>query len=248
MKLRVVIVDDEPLAKDLLSAILEDDGQIDVVAVCMDGETAIEAVLRERPDLVFLDIEMPEMSGLEVAANLIEKMRPDDLPHIIFATAYSHYAVEAFRVNALDYVLKPLEDSVIATSLQRVRKTLAQAGRRDGTAIAKGVANLGHIHLRDGDRIVLMPPEDIFWIEAQGDYVAIHLQTGQRLIRATLKSVEADLPIERFQRVHRSSILNIQALREVVPAASGGATAILSNGHQLSVSRAYRRKLDQRLT
>lgn len=246
-KLRVLIVDDEPLARDLLAAILMDDEGVEVLAKCSDGEAAIDFALRELPNLIFLDIEMPEINGLEIAATLIEKMGVERMPQIIFATAYDHYAIEAFRVNALDYVLKPLADHDIQKCLERVRRTLRLSQGEAKTIQLRDITQLGNISLRDGDKIILIPPENLIRIEAQGDYVALHLNTGTRFIRSTMKSIQATLPSDAFQRVHRSSIINLQAVREVTPGAKGAAVAVLIDGTRVVVSRAYRTILRERL-
>lgn len=247
MKLSAIIVDDEPLARDLLATILAEEEDIDILATCATAESALTEIVRLQPDLVFLDIEIPEMNGLEIVVNLIEKIGVRAMPQIIFTTAYDKYAVEAFRVNALDYVLKPLCDTAIAESLQRVRQTLSKGDRLNRNEMVGRAARLGQLRLRDADRIILLPSDDIFWVEAQRDYVAIHLKNSVRLIRSTLKAIESELPEAQFQRVHRSSILNLTAVREVVQGAKGAATARLSNEDQVAVSRAYGRVLKRRL-
>lgn len=247
MTLSAIIVDDEPLARDLLSTLLAEESDIDVIAICATAESALSKIAELRPDIAFLDIEIPEMNGLEIVVNLIENIGVGDMPQIIFTTAYNQYAVEAFRVNALDYVLKPLCDTALAESLQRVRQTLSKGEKLNRNKIVSQAARLGQVRLRDADRIILLPSEDIYWLEAQGDYVAIHLKSNVRLIRSTLKAIEQDLSEDQFQRVHRSSILNLSTVRELVQGPKGAATAKLSNHDEVAVSRAYGRILKRRL-
>lgn len=246
MSLRTVIVDDEPLARDLLSAILSDDADVELVSVSDNGEDAVRAILETKPDVVFLDINMPEMSGLEVAAILMDGMDAKDLPEIIFATAYEQYAVEAFRVNALDYILKPLSDDDVRRSLSRVRNRLLQASISPmSVRLQKAVQS--QIRIQNGDNLILVEPKDLIRLQAQGDYVELYLSDRKRLIRATLKSVEVGLPHDLFQRVHRSTIINLDAIREVKPAPKGTALVILKDGQSVPVSRTYAAELRGRL-
>lgn len=248
MELRVVIADDEPLARDLLEAVLLEDPNIELMAACASGHEAIEKTIELRPDLIFLDIEMPEMTGLEVAVTLIEKMGLSEVPQIIFATAYDRYAVQAFRVNAVDYVLKPLNDADVSNSLARARRVLKSGQGEQKTHSLRDMAASSQIKLQDGDKIILVPRTSLICAKAQGDYVALFAEGRTRLIRATLKSVEAKLPISSFQRIHRSAVVNLAAVREVTPAAKGAATVYLSNGMDLPVSRAYAAALKRRLS
>lgn len=246
--LDVVIVDDEPLARDLLASILAEYPDINLMSACENGQVALPYIMAGKPDLVFLDIEMPEMTGLEVAVNLIDRLDTKDMPKIVFATAYDQYAINAFKVNAIDYILKPLVDEDVQRALERARYAKNSDSSEDTVASLDRMMKMQNLSLKDGEQIILVPPDQLLLLEAQGDYVSLHLKDRKRLIRATMKSLMNELPESKFQRVHRSFIINIDAIREVVPAAKGAATVTLSTGIKLSVSRTYKGALTKRLT
>lgn len=248
MKLRAIIVDDEPLARDLLQAVIADDTDVEIVAMCASGDEALKAAETLRPDLIFLDIEMPEMTGLEIAQTLIERMGISAMPQIIFTTAYDRYAVDAFKVNAIDYVLKPIDDDTISASINRVRRILQTGQAEARTRDLQENAVEPQLKLQDGEKIVLIPFDDVLHVQAQGDYVAIHTAAGMRLIRSALKNIETCLPPRQFRRVHRSSIINLKAVREVIPAPKSTAVLLLSDGSRVPVSRSYTQALRQSLT
>lgn len=242
MTLTAIIVDDEPLARSLLAAILADIGQVDIVAMCENGFEAIEAVSAYNPDVMFLDIEMPQMNGFGV----IKAIQADILPEIIFTTAYAQYAVEAFEVKALNYVLKPLDDDKIRESVERVKNVLGTGvnpplkseiltALSSPDILSKGRSLI----VKGNDKIAFLDKEDIDWIEADGDYVCIHKDTHTHLVRATLKSVEAELHAPYFQRIHRSTIINLNHVREIISAQKGEAVVVMKAGERLKVSRTY---------
>ena len=247
MTLRVILADDEPLARDLLEAILTEIPDVQLLAKCETGQEAVAAVKDHHPDLIFLDIEMLEMTGLEAAMTLIEEMPISDVPEIIFTTAYDQYALDAFKVSAIDYVLKPINEENIQKSLERARQILNR-GRGVETALnIQRAASISQIRLQDGEKMVLVPRESLLHVRAQGDYVMLYFKDRTRLIRSTLKAVEARLPVDDFKRVHRSSIVNVKAIRELRPAPRGAATLILSNQSELPVSRSFREALQEAL-
>jgi len=250
MILTAIIVDDEPLARNLLSAILADIADIKIVAECENGIEAIQAVVEHAPDVMFLDIEMPEVDGFAV----IKAIQTDILPKIIFTTAYVEYAVEAFRVQALNYVLKPLDEDKIRESIARVRTALGAELKQSEkveilTALKPSIRAKTDqsVIVRDKDKITILNKDDIDWIEADGDYVCIHKGQKTHFIRATLKSVEAELSGMNFQRIHRSTIVNLNKVSEILSAQKGEAIVIMKMGPQLKVSRSYGAELRAKL-
>lgn len=247
MRLTAVIVDDELLALDLLTAILADYSQVDIVAKCSNGFDAVDAVLHHAPDILFLDIEMPEMTGFDV----IRAIQGDIMPKVIFTTAYSQYAVEAFKVQALNYVLKPLDDDKIRESLLRAKDALGRSEFESKSKMLSVIQNINEadkvvakgqntsLVVKGTDKTSFLDKTKLKWVEADGDYVCIHMKDQTHLIRATLKSIEAQLSDINFQRIHRSTIVNLDKIKEIKPAQKGEAIVIMSSGQQLKVSRSY---------
>lgn len=242
MTLRAIIVDDEPLARSLLAAILGDIVDVSIVAQCQNGHEAVEAVIEHTPDVMFLDIEMPQMNGFEV----IKSIQADILPKIIFTTAYAEYAVEAFRVKALNYVLKPLDDQKVHESVERVKAVLGAKEKLPAKAMmlsALGAPDEAlqsrSLIVKDSNNIAFLDKHEIDWIEADGDYVCIHIGANTHLIRATLKSTEAELRDPRFQRIHRSTIINLDRVSEIISMQKGEAIVVMKAGQRLKVSRSY---------
>jgi len=250
MTLTTIIVDDEPLARNLLRAILEEIGDIQVIAECKNGFEAVEAVMRYSPDVMFLDIEMPEMNGFAV----INAIQADILPKIIFTTAYAEYAVEAFRVEALNYVLKPLDDQKIRESVKRVKAFFDSQDDIAAKSTLLKVLEPSEVSVsskalivKDTDTIAFLNKDEIDWVEADGDYVCIHNDKKTRLVRATLKSVEAKLWEANFQRIHRSTIVNLDRVSEIISAQKGEAILVMQDGQRLKVSRSYGSALKSKL-
>ena len=240
--IKVVIVDDEPLARDLLEAVLIDIGTVEIVAICSHGEEAIEAVITHSPDVLFLDIEMPGLNGFDV----IKALQSDILPKIIFTTAYSDYAIEAFKVNAINYIMKPLHEKVVKESLERVHSSMFSETKSTMlTALENGPERA--LALIEPNKITMANPDDIIWLEAAGDYVYVHLQSGTKIIRRTLKAFTADLPSSLFQKIHRSTIINIEHVSEMIAQKKGEAILVMSDNHRLKVSRTYGSALRERL-
>lgn len=242
MMLTAIIVDDEPLARSLLAAILEGLENVQVVAHCQNGFEAVEAVIKYKPDVMFLDIEMPEMNGFEV----VKAIQADILPKIIFTTAYAEYAVDAFRVKALNYVLKPLDDDEIRESLERVKLALLSEDTQPSKSIILSalepkvdVSQDRSLIVKETDKITFLDKSEIDWVEAAGDYVCIHIGAKTHLIRTTLKSVEMQLPEDSFLRIHRSTIVNLDKVQEIIPAPKGEAIIVTKTKQHLKVSRSY---------
>ena len=242
MILTAIIVDDEPLARSLLAAILDDIADLKIVAECKNGIEAIEAVVEYTPDVMFLDIEMPEVDGFAV----IKAIQTDILPKIIFTTAYAEYAVEAFRVQALNYVLKPLDEDKIRESLERVKRALkVEFSQPEKVEILEALKPSirsktdQSVIIRDNDKITFLDKDEIDWIEADGDYVCIHKGVKTHLIRATLKAVQAELSDSDFQRIHRSTIVNLNKIDEIISTQKGEAIVVMKMGQRLKVSRSY---------
>ena len=246
---RVVIVDDEPPARDTLRLLLSGHADFATVAECAHGEAAIAAVRSESPDVLFLDVQMPGLDGFEV----LRTLGPSSVPALVFVTAYDRYALRAFETHALDYLLKPFSDERFADVLQRVRQRLrekrqAETGRRLAALLASPVPRVGphQLIVRDGGRTLVIPYDEILWIEAEDYYVNIHARQRSTLARASLKSLAGELD-DRFMRIHRSAIVNVSCVREVEPLASGDQRLVLSDGTELRVSRTYRAALEERL-
>jgi two-component system, LytTR family, response regulator len=244
-RLRTVVVDDEAPARAALREYLETHPDIDVVAECANGFEAVKAVTELHPDLLFLDIQMPKLDGFEVL-DLV-----GIAPAVVFVTAYDEYALRAFDVHAVDYLLKPFGPERLATALERVRgrlighdsapvgKIVAAARRRDVPA--------HRILVRDGSKVHVIPVDALDYVEAQDDYVCLHAEGRRHLKEQTMSEVEAVLDPTRFVRIHRSVILNIERLARVEPYAKDSRIAILRDGTKLPVSRAGYARLNELL-
>lgn len=262
--LRTVIVDDEPLARRGLRLRLAGEPDIEIVGECTNGEEAVRAISTQRPDLVFLDVQMPGLDGFGVLRRLPLSM----LPMIVFVTAYDHYAIGAFEANAVDYLLKPVEDARLRQALFRIReqaKARAAVEQRDqllnllgnvtgqpelslADALADGAAlpearKPIRLAIRDGGRTVLVEESDIDWIDAAGDYMCIHARNETHILRGTLRELESKLDPERFARIHRSTIVNAARVRELRPHINGEYFLTLEGGHEVKLSRSYREQL-----
>lgn len=249
MTIRVLVVDDEPLARRGIIARLERHPDTEVAGQSASGRDAIAAIRALAPDLVFLDVQMPEVDGLEV----VRQVGAAAMPLVIFVTAFDSHAVEAFEVHALDYLLKPIDDERFDRALTRVRDRMA--GRRHealGKQLADLVAgNAGHpmppreqrIAVRDRGNTVFVDLDDLDWLAADGDYVRLYAGGRALLLRETMNGMESRLDSGRFVRIHRSTIVNAQRVRELRPLPNGEQVVILRDGTQLRLSRTYRRRL-----
>ena len=245
--IRTLIVDDEPLARELLRGMLAAESDISVVGELDDGRQAVDGICQLRPDLVFLDIQMPEQNGFEV----IEALDPTALPAIIFVTAYDKYAVRAFEVHALDYLLKPFDEERLSAALRHARERLARPDRMDtGPRIlamleqmTAGSRYRDHLVIRGDGRAFLQPVREIEWIEASGKHVHIHAGGEPRSMRATMIDLEQKLNPRRFLRVSRSAIVNVDRIREIAPWFNGEFLVTLKSGAQVPSTRGYRQTL-----
>jgi two-component system LytT family response regulator len=241
--LRAIIVDDEPLARDLLEAILSEIDDIEIVLICANGREAIDGVIKYSPDVLFLDIEMPELTGFDV----INALQTDILPKIIFTTAFSEYALDAFKVNALNYILKPVHETMVKESLDRVRQSMVAVAKPTMLTALDRAPSTQSLALIEPNKITMADAGDIIWLEAAGDYVCVHLPRNTKIIRRTLKAFMNDLPPQIFQRIHRSTIVNINHISEMTAGKKGEALLTMSDNHCLKVSRTYGQALRSRL-
>ena len=257
--MRVVVADDEPLARRrVLRLLREHDDQVDVVAVCESGSQAVDAIRETRPDLVFLDVQMPEMDGFEVLEHL-----GGELPAVIFVTAHDRYALRAFEVHALDYLLKPFDVERFNPALERGRTQVERQGEgaRGGLAALleqlareRGPAQpprprrwLDWVMVKARGRVELVRTADIDWIEAEGNYVRLHAGKKAWLVREKIGALEERLDPDAFLRVHRSSIVQVDRLAELHPMVAGDGILVLRDGTQVKLSRGYRRRLLERV-
>lgn len=250
--IRTLIVDDEPLARRGLRAALAKDREIEIVDEAADGPEAIEKIRSIKPDLVFLDIQMPELNGFEV----LDSLGADEIPMVVFVTAYDQYALNAFQVHALDYLLKPYEDERLLEAVDRAKAHLRQ---KNGSSPMKRVqemldstrgerSRVGRIMVRSGGRITFVRVDDVDWIEAQGDYICLHTQGKKHLIREKISDMETQLSPENFLRIHRSTMVNVTRIREMQPMFHGEYAVVLQDGTRLTMSRSFRDRVFDRLT
>lgn len=252
--IRVLIVDDEELARDAVRLLLESEADIEIVGECADGASAVQQILELEPDLVFLDVQMPELSGIEV----IEAVGADKMPAVVFATAYDEYAVKAFEASALDYLIKPFSDERFEEAVDRVRRRLDERRRGDIESrfrqlldgVGRGGAGAGQSRFmaRERDSIRFVNAVDIRWVEAAGDYVVLHADDEQLMLRDSMTAMEQKLDPSSFVRIHRSHIVNVNHIREIKPYFSGDYIAYLTDGTELKVSRRYWAQLEEMLS
>jgi two-component system LytT family response regulator len=251
--MRVLIVDDEPLAREGLRLLLAAEPDLSLCGECGNGLEAVQAIGNVQPDLVFLDINMPGLTGLEVVA----EVGINNMPLVIFLTAYDQHAVEAFTLNALDYLLKPVAELRLRESLQRARSKLQQRQLQShqqqlGKMLAQLTqqttpAKAERLMIRSASHVYFVKPADITWVEADGDYVSIHTNGKKHLVRETMKQMEERLAAQGFQRIHRSSLVNLEAIRELVADHNGDYQVILHDSTALKLSRTYRDELCEKL-
>ena len=240
-----VVVDDEPLARELLTELLSRRDDVSVVATCADGFEAVRAVSETSPDLLFLDVQMPELDGFEVLELLERK------PAVVFVTAFDQYAVKAFDVHAVDYLLKPYGAERLAEAVE-LAKARAEGTRpaasETSVAAARPPGPARRIVVRDGARVAVIPVPDLDWAEAQDDYVLLCARGRRFLKQQTLAGLEERLDPLRFVRVHRSYLLNLDRLDRLVPGGKGAYTAVLADGTGIPVSRSGASRLRDRLS
>jgi two-component system, LytTR family, response regulator len=258
--IRTLIVDDEPLARERLRMLLAKEPGLEIVGECGSGTEAVTAVRDERPDLLLLDIQMPELDGFGVLEAL-----GGEIPAVIFVTAFDEHAVRAFEVHALDYLLKPFKPARLKQALERARRQIAAAasgpqgtagsGEADLTARIlalleqrqreAGPAHLTRIAVRQGDRTRFLRTADVDWIEASGNYLVLHAGADKPMIRETLGSLEEKLPPRQFFRVSRSAIVNLERVLEVQPAFNDEHVVVLKGGIRLPMTRGVRELQDR---
>ncbi len=249
--IRVLLVDDEPLAREMIREMLKDDLEVEVVGECVNGREAVEAIQEHNPDLIFLDVQMPEVGGFEV----LEALKTVTVPHVIFVTAYDQYAVRAFEVHALDYLLKPFDRERFESAWRRAKMHIlaTRNGEMDQRILAileelkAGSKYLERLVIKSGGRVFFLDTDDIDWIEAEGNYVSVHTGKKSHLLRETISSLEAQLDPKKFLRIHRSSIVKIDRIKELQPWFHGEYRVILLDGTQLTLSRNYRENLQEAL-
>jgi two-component system, LytTR family, response regulator len=250
-KTRVVTADDEPLARERLRTLLAAEDWIELVAECHDGTSAVAAVHRFRPDLLFLDVQMPGASGFEV----LDALAPDEVPFVIFVTAFDRFALRAFEVHALDYLLKPFDRERFHDALTRAREQIERrsAGDLERRLLAlvqdlkPAPQPLERFVVKSGGRVFFVRADEIEWIEAAGNYVKLHVGSATHLFRETMNAVETKLNPDLFYRIHRSHIVNIERVRELQPWFNGEYVVFLNSGTRLTLSRGYREKLQDRI-
>ena len=261
-KLKTIIVDDEPLARKLLLSYLEELPEIEVLTECANGREAIAAVLEMEPDLMFLDISMPGLNGFEV----IKKIQPELLPMVIFCTAYERYALDAFDVHAVDYIVKPLDEQRLKLAVKRALVRYQEESQLGDSkamllgaidAITENVADrqasrektkselsspepVRKITIKDRDSIKLIKVDDIAWVDAAGDYMCVHAEGETHIMRCTMTHLLEELDEKIFKRVHRSTIVNLTFIEQVIPHTKGEYFLMLGNGERIKVSRNYR--------
>ena len=252
----MVIVDDEPLARDCIRFALGSHRDVEIVRECESGEAAVAAILEHAPDIVFLDVQMPDLDGFDV----VEQIGPDRMPPVIFVTAFDAHALQAFRIHALDYVLKPFDDARVDEALAHARSHLtsrrdgelgrrlaALLGERSGEAPAPppapAPAYLARFGVREDNRTRFVPAAAVDWIEAENNYVRLHVGSAEHRLRTAISVLARSLDPRQFAQIHRSTIVNLDRVREVQPWFGGDYVAILHNGRRLRVSRTFAPKI-----
>lgn len=257
-KIRTLIVDDEPLARRNLRLLLERDPQIEIVDECGNGREAVKAINELSPDLIFLDIQMPEMDGFDV----LERVGPERIQAIIFVTAFDQYALKAFDVHALDYLLKPFDDERFAHALRRAKgqieareinrlskRLLALLDERESqrASSSRQKSYLTRLMIKISGRVMLLKVDEIDFIEADGNYAKLHVGRKSHLLREKMHDLEERLDPAKFVRIHRSVIVNLDRIKEMHPHFNGDYIVVLEDGRQLRLSRTRRENLEARL-
>lgn len=246
-KIRTVIVDDEELARDRIQTLLELQPDVEIVGVCTDGPSAVETIERVQPDLVFLDVQMPGMDGFEV----LENLEAERLPAVVFVTAHDGHALRAFEIHALDFLLKPFDQTRFEKALERARSQLT---RLNNAALDPRLVSLleelreerkysERLIVKSSGRVFFVRTEEIDWVEASGNYVKIHTKNDAHLLRESMKNMEAKLDPKTFVRIHRSAIVNIDRIKELEPWFHGEYIVIMRDGTRLTASRVFSDRL-----
>ena len=243
--IRTLIIDDVQLARERLKRCLAGEPDVQIVGECNNGTEAVASIRTLSPDLIFLDVQMPALDGFGV----LEALRDERAPAVIFVTAYNEYAIQAFEVNALDYLLKPVDCARLSKAVERAKSHLAQLTPVDDLdsrfrAMLEDIKSsskfLKRLTIKLTGHTILLPTDEIDWIESYGNYLKLHVGRESHLIRGTMQSLEAKLDPEKFVRVHRSTIVNIEKIKEIYPRSNGDQDLVLQNGQQLMLSRKFR--------
>jgi len=247
--MQVLIVDDEPLAREGLRLLLQQFNDVSIAGECSNGAEAIQFITTKVVDLVFLDIQMPKVNGFDV----IEAVGPEQMPTVVFITAFDEYAVKAFKVNALDYLLKPLDPDQLAISLDRVRNEIDKRNVSERAQLLRALLNSDEpnfqahnrqrIVVRNAGHVYFIQPSEIIWVEANGDYVTLHANDRDHLLRDTMHNMEKRLSGYGFRRIHRSNIVNLNCIAELIANDSGDYQVVLKDKQILKLSRSYRDEL-----
>ena len=241
MKIRTLLVDDEPLARERLRGFLQAEPAFEVIGECGSGTEAIAAIRRETPELVFLDMQMPGCDGLQV----IEELPEDRRPAIIFATAHERFALDAFDLAAVDYLLKPFDRERCAQALRRAQEFIHTRRAAVPAPAPAPAGKTDRITVKADGRLVFLKPGEIVRVEAADNYVMLHLTAGRLMLRETMTAIEARLGTLNFARINRSAIVNLDQLREIQPAQHGDYQVVLRDGTVLPLSRSLRGRLDR---
>jgi two-component system, LytTR family, response regulator len=250
--IRACIVDDEAIACRKLQRMLKEDQEIEIVGICHNGADAVEALENLAPELIFLDIQMPEMDGFQVLKNA----KSDQLPQVIFVTAYDSYAIQAFEVHALDYLLKPYDRKRLQRAVERAKRQIQQQQRSNSNTnqLRTLLAELAspqrfreRLIVKDRGVVTFVKAEEIDWIEAQGKYEVVHAGNQTHLIREGMAKLEAELNPRKFVRIHKSTIVNLDRIEKLEPLFHADFRVFLKNGTSLTISRRYRQKMEAAL-
>ncbi|HEX8633591.1 MAG TPA: LytTR family DNA-binding domain-containing protein [Pyrinomonadaceae bacterium] len=246
--IRTLIIDDEPLARERLKRFLADERDLELVGECAEGHEAVAAIRALRPDLVFLDIQMPELDGFGV----LKSIGVAEMPAVIFVTAYDRYALQAFDVNALDYLLKPYNRERFHKAVERARAQLSNGAKGElnerllsllENFKSESPRHLERLMIKASGRVFFLRTQELDWIEAEGNYLRVHVGRESHLLRETMNRLASKLDPDKFLRIHRSTLVNIERIKELQPLFSGDYVVILRDGKQLTLSRSYRDKL-----
>jgi len=234
-KIRAVVVDDEPLARSSLKLLLRRDPEVELVGECKAGMEALAEIRRKKPELVFLDVQMPECDGFDV----LEQLGSEMPPALVFVTAYDQYALRAFEAGALDYLLKPFDNARFERALNRAKERIEQ-----GKETPRKIERLA---IKNAGQVLFQKISEIDWIEAADYYVCLHVGTKTHLLRRSMSDVDQELEQAAFCRIHRSAIVNLERVRQLEISEDGGTDVVLNNGTRLRLSRRYRKDLQARL-
>lgn len=250
-RIRILIVDDEPLARERIRDMLENDPEVEILGECANARDAVAAILKQPPDLLILDVQMPGKDGFTV----LEELGPQHTPLVIFVTAYDQYAVRAFEVYALDYLLKPFDQERFEKAMRRAKDQI-KGGSGEGLSqkilaaieqIKSKPTFLERLVIKNNGHLFFLKTDEVDWFEAEGNYVRLHAGKESCLLRDTISSLESQLDPKKFVRVHRSAIVNIDRIQELQPWFHGEYRIVMQDGAQLTLSRSYRDKLNELL-